>query len=62
MSEKTDTRFIGGEDALELSQEDLKEEIDALIEELIEKVKAISKNREGYDLTGFALRYLKHSL
>jgi len=59
---KRDTRFMGGEDALEIIQEDIKEEIDALIEELIEKVKTISKNREGYDLTDFAMEYLKDSL
>jgi len=58
MSEKTDTRFMGGEDALEIIQEDLKEEIDALIGELIEKVKAISKDREDYDLTDFAMDHL----
>jgi len=62
MSEKADTRFMGGEDALEVIQEDIKEEIDALIEELIEKVKALSKDREGYDLTAFAMEYLKGSL
>jgi len=59
---KRDTRFMGGENALEIIQEDMKEEIDALIEELIEKVITLSVFREGYDLRGFALRYLKDSL
>jgi len=62
MSEKTDTRFMGGENALEIIQEDLKEEIDKLLEEFVEKVLAISKDREGYDLRGFAMEYLKGSL
>jgi len=59
---KRDTRFMGGEDALKIIQEDLKEEIDSLMEDIVRKVLDISKDREGYDLRGFALRYLKDSL
>jgi len=62
MSEKADKRFMSGEDQLELIQEELEIEINDLLEEFIMKVKAISKDREGYDLTDFAMEYLKGSL
>jgi len=55
-------RTGSGEDQLEQIQEELIFEIDNLIEKLIERVKDISKNREGYDLTEFAMEYLKGSL
>ena len=62
MSEKRDTRFMGGENALEIIQEDLKEEIEQLVEDLVTKVMVIAKYREGYDLRSFALDCLKDSL
>jgi len=62
MSEKADKRFMSGEDQLELIQEELEIEINDLLEEFIMKIRSISKDREGYDLRGFALRYLKDSL
>jgi len=55
-------RTGSGEEQLEQIQEELTFEIDALVEELVEKVKAISKDRDGYDLTDFAVEYLKDSL
>jgi len=62
MSKKYDTRFIGGENALELIQEDLKEEIEALMIKLVEEVLIMSKDREGYDLRNFAIDCLKDNL
>jgi len=59
MNEKADTRFMSGEDALEVIQAELKEEIDMLFFELGEKIMVISKDREGYDLTEFAMEYVK---
>jgi len=55
-------RTGSGEEQLEQIQAELLGEIDVLLEELIETVKLISKDREGYDLTEFAMEYLKGSL
>jgi len=55
-------RTGSGEDQLEQIQADLMFDIDELIKELIADVKRISKYREGYDLTDFAMEYLKDSL
>jgi len=40
----------------------LKEEIEALMVKLVEKVLIMSKDREGYDLRNFAIDYLKDNL